>query len=234
MKLKRLAALLALLLFLPGCTPDAAQAAVCSADTEPTAYMALTFDDGPNQKYTPQLLDGLKERDVHATFFLVGNLAEMNDALVWRIAAEGHQIGNHSYDHAKLDKLTEWESRQDVKKCDEILQDILGQGSYWVRPPYGCLTDAECACMDTPLINWSVDTEDWKSQNVDSILDIAYRDCFDGCIILFHDSYKTSVEAALMLIDHLQEQGVKFVTVEELFAVKGVTPENGKSYRMVK
>lgn len=237
MELKRLAALLALLLFLPGCKDNTAQTfspTDPAADTEPIAYMALTFDDGPNQTYTPRLLDGLKERDVHATFFLIGNLAETNDALVWRIAAEGHQIGNHSYDHAQLSKLSQWETKQDVQKCDEILRDILGQGDYWVRPPYGIMTDAECACMDTPLINWSVDTEDWKSQNVDSILDIVYRDCFDGCIILFHDSYQTSVEAALAAVDHLSAQGVKFVTVGELFAIKGITPENGKTYRSVK
>lgn len=230
MKLKRLAALLALLLFLPGCKPKTVQTAACTEDTEPTAYMALTFDDGPSQKYTPQLLDGLKERDVHATFFLVGNLAEVNDALVWRIAAEGHQIGNHSYDHAQLSEMTEWETKQDIKKCDEILRDILGQGDYWVRPPYGMMTEGECACMDTPLIKWSVDTEDWKSKNVDSILDILYRDCFDGCIILFHDCYETSVEAVLAAIDHLSSQGVRFVTVEELFAIKGITPEKGKTY----
>ena len=237
MELKRLAALLALLLFLPGCKDNTAQTfspTDPAADTEPIAYMALTFDDGPNQTYTPRLLDGLKERDVHATFFLIGNLAETNDALVWRIAAEGHQIGNHSYDHAQLSKLSQWETKQDVQKCDEILRDILGQGDYWVRPPYGIMTDAECACMDTPLINWSVDTEDWKSQNVDSILDIVYRDCFDGCIILFHDSYQTSVEAALAAVDHLSAQGVKFVTVGDLFAIKGITPENGKTYRSVK
>ena len=236
MHLKRLAALLALLLFLPGCTAGqtSAFAQTDTEETDPTAYMALTFDDGPNAQYTPQLLDGLKERNVHVTFFLIGNLAETNDALVWRIAAEGHQIGNHSYDHARLDKLSEWETKQDIKKCDAILQEILGQGSYWVRPPYGCLTEGECACMETPLINWSVDTEDWKSQNVDSILDIVYRDCFDGCIILFHDGYQTSVEAALTAIDHLMAQGVQFVTVEELFSIKGIMPEGGKTYRSVK
>ena len=234
MHLKRFAALLALLLVLTGCKPADVPTAVCYADIEPTAYIALTFDDGPNEKYTPQLLDGLKERNVHATFFLVGNLAETNDALVWRIAAEGHQIGNHSYDHARLDKLTEWETKQDIKRCNEVLQGILGQGTYWVRPPYGCLTEGECVCMDTPLINWSVDTEDWKSQNVDSILDIIYRDSFDGCIILMHDCYRTSVEAALAAVDHFQEQGVQFVTVEELFALRGITPERGKTYRSAK
>ena len=225
---------MALLLFLTGCTPAAVSTTACHTENKPTGYMALTFDDGPNAQYTPQLLDGLKERNVHVTFFLVGNLAECNDALVWRIAAEGHQIGNHSYDHARLDKMSEWETKQDIKKCDEVLRDILGQGSYWVRPPYGCLTAGECACMETPLINWSVDTEDWKSQDKDSILDIIYRDSFDGCIILMHDCYPTTVDAALAAIDHFREQGIKFVTVEELFAIKGITPEGGKTYRSVK
>ena len=208
--------------------------ALCgTASAAEKKLVAFTFDDGPST-HTAALLDGLKERNVHVTFFLVGNLAECNDALVWRIAAEGHQIGNHSYDHARLDKMSEWETKQDIKKCDEVLRDILGQGSYWVRPPYGCLTAGECACMETPLINWSVDTEDWKSQNKDSILDIIYRDSFDGCIILMHDCYPTTVDAALAAVDHFREQGIKFVTVEELFAIKGITPEGGKTYRSVK
>ena len=235
MQLKRMLVLLLCLIICTGCSTgtDFLPAAEVVEQPGKTAYMALTFDDGPSEKYTPQLLDGLKERDVHVTFFLVGNLAETNDALVWRIAAEGHQIGNHSYDHAKLSGMTEWEAKQDVYKCREILCQILGEGEYWVRPPYGCLSEGEKCVMEVPLINWSVDPEDWKVQDTDEILDVIYRDCFDGCIILLHDQYAPTVEAALEAIDHLSAQGVQFVTVEELFQIKGVIPEAGVVYRAV-
>ena len=217
--------MLLLLLFLPGCGASVPTAA------DSTVYMALTFDDGPSAQYTPELLDGLTERGVHATFFLVGNLVEDNPELVQRMAAEGHQIGNHSYDHADLTRLTEWEMKQDIARCDVLLCSLLGEKCYWVRPPYGCVSDGECRCIDAPVINWSVDPEDWKVKNTDKVVKSVCDAAFDGCIILLHDRYKTSVDAALQVIDRLQAQGVQFVTVEELLTLRGITPENGTIYR---
>lgn len=196
--------------------------------------VALTFDDGPNPKYTAQLLDGLRRRGVHATFFLIGSQVEENETLVQRMKAEGHQIGNHSYDHAKLTEMNCAAALADISHCDEVLRQLLGEDEYWVRPPYGFIGEETCCEVSAPLIAWSVDTLDWKTRDVGKILDVIYRDYADGAIILMHDQYAATVEAALQAIDHLQAQGVQFVTVQELFARKNIHPVCGTLYRMAK
>ena len=214
-------------------THDAA-AADSAATLEDIKYVALTFDDGPSPRCTPQLLDGLKERGVHATFFVVGCQVVKDPDIVTRMAAEGHQVGNHSYDHKELDKLSAQEAAQDMQKNDQLLQELLGEGDYWVRPPYGLLSEEESSALTVPIINWSVDTEDWKSKDAGKILDIIYRDTGDGDIILLHDRYLNSVSAALQAVDHLQQQGYRFVTVAELLALRGIRPEGGTTYRQAK
>ena len=126
-------------------------------------YVALTFDDGPSPRCTPQLLDGLKARNVHATFFVVGCQVVKDPDIVERMAAEGHQVGNHSYDHKELDKLSLREAAEDMQKNDVLLCQLLGEGDYWVRPPYGLLSEEERQALTVPVIGWSVDTEDWTS-----------------------------------------------------------------------
>mgnify|MGYP004664514843 FL=1 len=194
-------------------------------------YVALTFDDGPSPRCTPQLLDGLKARDVRATFFVVGCQVEKDPDIVVRMAAEGHQVGNHSYDHKELDKLSVREAAEDMEKNDALLHRLLGAGDYWVRPPYGLLSESERQALAVPVIGWSLDTEDWKSKNTEKILDILYRQVSDGDIILLHDRYLNSVSAALQAIDHLQQQGYRFVTVSELLALRGIEAAPGVTYR---
>ena len=234
--MKRIGIMLLSMLLLCGCAArsEPLQQVTAVEKTENACYVALTFDDGPSAKYTPMLLDGLKERGVHATFFLIGSLIEGNEALVQRIKAEGHQIGNHSYDHAKLTEMTCATALADIARGNEALCQTLGEDDYWVRPPYGFIGEETSCAVSAPLISWSVDTLDWKTKDTGKILDIVYRDYADGAIILMHDQYAATVEAALQAIDHLQAQGVKFVTVRELFACKGVVPACGKLYRMVK
>lgn len=234
---ERVLALLGCLLFLTGCGAQQVQQAekvVAAKAADEVHYVALTFDDGPSAKYTARLLDGLKERGVHATFFVIGDLVESNEELVQRMAAEGHQVGNHSYDHAKLDGIQTEEALDDLKLCDEVLCQVLGQDTYWVRPPYGLINDKELASIPAPLVCWSVDTRDWELKNTDQVLDIILRETGDGDIILMHDQYKTSVEAALRAIDRLMAQGVQFVTVKELFSIKAVEPVCGALYRQAK
>ena len=193
-------------------------------------YVALTFDDGPSPRCTPQLLDGLKARNVHATFFVVGCQVVKDPDIVERMAAEGHQVGNHSYDHKELDKLSVREAAEDMAKNDALLHRLLGAGDYWVRPPYGLLSEEERQALTVPVIGWSVDTEDWKSKNAEKILDILYRQISDGDIILLHDRYLNSVSAALQAIDHLQQQGYHFVTVSELLSLRGIEAAPGETY----
>ncbi|MBQ0037769.1 MAG: polysaccharide deacetylase family protein [Clostridiales bacterium] len=233
---RRIVALIFAALFLTGCGAEQEQTAKRTEiiETETTHYVALTFDDGPSDKYTERLLDGLKDRGVHATFFVIGNLVECNEELVQRMAAEGHQVGNHSYDHAQLNRIQTAQALEDLQRCDDLLCRVLGQGTYWVRPPYGLISDVELSDVSAPLVCWSVDTRDWELKNVDQVLDIILRETGDGDIILMHDQYKTSVEAALRAVDRLTAQGVRFVTVEELFAIKAIEPECGALYRQAK
>ena len=235
---RRICTLLTALLLLTACVgaslPERAAAADSPAEVENIKYVALTFDDGPSPRCTPQLLDGLNERGVHATFFVVGCQVVKDPDIVTRMAAEGHQVGNHSYDHKELDKLSAQEAAQDMQKNDQLLQELLGEGDYWVRPPYGLLSEEESSALTVPIINWSVDTEDWKSKDAGKILDIIYRDTGDGDIILLHDRYLNSVSAALQAVDHLQQQGYRFVTVAELLALRGIRPEGGTTYRQAK
>ena len=178
--------------------------------------VALTFDDGPSPKYTPLLLDGLKEKNVRATFFLLGKNVKENQELVQRMQAEGHLLGNHTYNHVQLNKIPETTARQEILKTNNEIYEATGKYPEYMRPPYGAWKKNMELCVEMLPVFWDIDTLDWKSQNVDAILKAAGEEPEDGSIILMHDEYQTSVEAALLLIDRLKEKGYEFVTVDEL------------------
>lgn len=178
--------------------------------------VALTFDDGPSPKYTPLLLDGLKERNVRATFFLLGKNVKENQELVQRMQAEGHLLGNHTYNHVQLNKIPETTARQEILKTNNEIYEATGKYPEYMRPPYGAWKKNMELCVEMLPVFWDIDTLDWKSQNVDAILKTAGEEPEDGSIILMHDEYQTSVEAALLIIDRLKEKGYEFVTVDEL------------------
>ena len=205
---RRICALLLSLLFLGGCGAEETVSVTAVGETPAPKYVALTFDDGPSPRCTPRLLDGLRELGAKATFFVVGCQAEKDPDIVRRIADEGHQVGNHSYDHADLHTLTAAQAAEDLRRNDDLLRQLLGDGD-----------------------NWSVDTEDWRTKDCGKILDVIYRCTGDGDIVLLHDRYQNSVDAALTAIAHLQEQGYVFVTVAELLELKGVAAEPGVTYR---
>ena len=194
-------------------------------------YVALTFDDGPKAGTTDVLLDGLSERRASATFFLIGRQIPGNEALVERMAAEGHQIGNHTWNHARLEGASETVIAQEVGQTDQLLQDLLGPGEYWVRPPYGGVDDTVRATVEVPMVKWCVDPRDWESQDADQVVQAVLETVEPNSILLLHDIYLSSVEAALRLVDLLRQQGYQFVTVRELLALNGITPEAGVLYR---
>lgn len=178
--------------------------------------VALTFDDGPSRKYTPELLDGLKEKGIHATFFLMGKNIEGNEELVKRIQEEGHLIGNHTYNHVQLDKISSALAKEEIEKTSNEIYKITGEYPTYLRPPFGAWRkDLELSVTMFPVM-WDVDTLDWESKNVTSVLHIVENNVEDGSIILMHDGYKTSVEAALKVVDMLTEEGYDFVTVDKL------------------
>ena len=178
--------------------------------------VALTFDDGPHKEYTEELLDGLKERGVRVTFFLMGQNIEGNEDLVKRMHDEGHLIGNHSYSHIQLTKAGAQAVCQAVDRTSKIIEDITGERPQYMRPPYGDWNEQlECDVGMTTVL-WSVDSLDWKLKNKNKIVKRVLKDVEDGDIILMHDIFPTSVQAALELVDTLTRQGYTFVTVDEL------------------
>ena len=178
--------------------------------------VALTFDDGPHQTCTPALLDGLKQRGVKATFFLMGENIAGKEALVQRMQEEGHLIGNHSYRHIQMTKEGAEQACAEIEQTEEIIRSITGSRPEYLRPPYGAWNEQlECRVNLTPVL-WNVDSLDWKLQNTERIVRQVEKDVKSGDIILMHDIFKTSVEAALRIVDDLQKQGYEFVTVEEI------------------
>lgn len=165
--------------------------------------IALTFDDGPHAVYTPKLLDGLKKRGIHATFFLIGKNIEGNEELVKRIQEEGHLIGSHTYNHVQLNKLSESKARDEVLKGCNKIYETTGTYSSFVRPPYGAWKKNLDFCITMIPVSWNVDSLDWKTQNTEKIVKRVVKDVEEGDIILMHDIFDTSVEAALQIADAL-------------------------------
>lgn len=197
---------------------------------EEPKYVALTFDDGPRADTTARLLDGLLERGASATFFVIGEQIPCNEALLQRMKAEGHQIGNHTYSHVRLLKADKDDVVEEVHKSEALLKEAVGEGSFWLRPPYGLIGGERAKLIKTPMIYWSVDPQDWKLLDKDKVTAAVLDAIQPGDIILLHDFYASSVDAALEIIDRLQPEGYAFVTVEELFRIQGVTPQSGTLY----
>ena len=178
--------------------------------------VALTFDDGPHRIYTRNLLDGLRERGVKATFFVVGENISGNEDLIRQMEADGHLIGNHTYDHADISKLSDEENCRELQKTSDLVKEITGHGTAYVRPPFGNWKDTMDCRVTMISVKWTIDTLDWKSKNVTEIIGKVMQQISDHDIILMHDYYETSVEAALQIVDRLQQEGYEFVTVEDL------------------
>lgn len=178
--------------------------------------IALTFDDGPHVVYTEQLLDGLKERGVHATFFLIGQNIEGKEAVVQRMKEEGHLIGNHTYHHVNLKKISESRAEEEILMTCNKIYDTVGICTSFVRPPFGEWKKNLDFDITMIPVSWNVDSLDWTTENVDKTVKRVVKDVKEGDIILMHDIYASSVEASLLIIDILQDKGYEFVTVDEL------------------
>lgn len=178
--------------------------------------IALTFDDGPHPVYTPQMLDGLKEKNVKATFFLLGQQVEKYPDIVKRMSDEGHLIGNHSYKHEQLSKLSSVQACSQVNRTNELIQSITGEYPEYLRPPFGDWKDDLDCQVNMIEVLWDLDTLDWSSKNKSKIINKVVTNVEEGDIILMHDSYESTVSATMELIDILQKEGYEFVTVDEL------------------
>jgi polysaccharide deacetylase family sporulation protein PdaB len=187
--------------------------------------VALTFDDGPDEKYTPRILDILKKNQIKATFFVIGEHAQQYPQMIKRIEQEGHAIGNHSWDHPDLTKLSNDKIQSEIVKTDELVKSITGQAPILFRAPYGALSrDVVADATETGhrIIGWSVDTLDWDGRSVAQILRTVRKEVRPGAIILQHSAggkggnLNNTVEALPQIITYLKQKGYSFVTVPEL------------------
>jgi len=185
--------------------------------------IAITFDDGPDLKFTPQILDILQEKEVVATFFVVGIQVNKYPEILQRIEAEGHLIGNHSYNHPNFTKLTREELADEITRTDELIFGAVGHVPTIVRPPYGASNDEVNELLeelDKSVMLWNIDPRDWDGSAVEDMLENILMNAKDGGNILLHSFGSKHVKNTVMLlplvIDELRAQGYEFVTADEL------------------
>lgn len=198
---------------------DAVQSSIVSEGVlQEKPKIALTFDDGPNASYTPILLDGLKERGIKATFFLIGENVESgeNAQIVKRMHEEGHLIGNHTYHHVEITRVDSATALEELKKTNEAIEQVTGERVEYMRPPFGAWQKNLEKEVNLIPVMWSVDPLDWTTANIDEIVNKVVTETEENDIILLHDCYESSVKAALRIIDLLTEEGYEFVTVDQL------------------
>ena len=195
--------------------------------------VAITFDDGPNKTWTPKVVEALDRRGVKGTFFMVGGWVATKEELVQQMVRSGHQIANHTWEHLDLRELSGEAVRYQVEKSRERLSEVTGQRSFLVRTPFGVRTEKVRAQLNAPLILWSQDPAKGKQVSGEKMARSVISTIRDGDIILLHDSTEANLDAACRIIDALQPKGYDFVTVDELFRLRGVTPQNGQVYKSV-
>ncbi len=198
---------------------------------EDEKYVALTFDDGPSGRFTRRLLDGLAERDAKATFFLCGYRIAQYPKETQRIFDEGHEIGLHGYTHNCMKPM----SRRQIAKELADTKALLPEGckALWLRPPGGCCSDGVrqvAEVTNLSILDWSVDPRDWATRDTAAVGRFVVNRIQDGDVVLLHDMSDSSVDAALAIIDELQAQGFRFVTVSELVKLRDITVKPGKTY----
>ena len=192
-------------------------------------YVALTFDDGPG-KYTKELVELLSKNNVKASFFMVGQNIKNYKSYVKYAYDNGMEICNHSQNHKNLKNLSKDEILDEINSVDDMLEKITGQKPKYYRSPGGNQNDTVLSTIPKPCILWNVDTRDWESRDTQKIIDKTLKEVDDGDIILMHEIYKTTLDAVEPIIVKLKEKGYNFVTVTELYQIKGVPLENGKVY----
>jgi peptidoglycan-N-acetylglucosamine deacetylase len=192
-------------------------------------FIALTFDDGPQEKLTPKLLDLLAEHHIKATFFVIGqNAAEYPD-IVARAAREGHEIGNHSWSHPNLAKMSDENVRRQLRETDDAIKQATGKRPTLMRPPYGNLSTRQKQWVHQEfgykVILWDVDPLDWKRPGPSVVTNRIMKETRPGSIVLSHDIHPGTIEAMHDTLNQLEAKGFKFVTVSELIAMaKPETP----------
>lgn len=192
--------------------------------------IAFTFDDGPYAPVDNRILDTLEAHGGRATFFVVGNRVSNYPSYITRITELGSEIGNHTYDHKNLEELDPEALSLQIESTNDAVEAITGNRPRLVRVPYGAFNGQVTTLAGYPLIQWNVDTLDWKSKDKDQVVQSILANAADGNIILMHDLYESTAAAFEEVVPLLVEQGFKLVTVSELYEARGVALEAGNVY----
>jgi len=192
-------------------------------------FIAFTFDDGPS-KPTWTILETLDEYGIRATFFMVGEMVELRPGTALAVYEAGHEIGNHTYTHPNLNKLSAERAMEEIKSTDALLRELTGAYPTLIRAPGGNITaeNAETYGADRYFIHWTLDTNDWKSRDTDEVYSVVHKRHFDCAVVLMHDLYATTAKAFDKLVPELILEGYTFVTVSEMMDITGL-PE-GRIY----
>ena len=183
--------------------------------------IALTFDDGPYPKVTGHILDVLEKNGVCATFFVLGSRIEGREDVLTRMEELGCEIGNHSFSHADLTRLSKADCQRELSDTDAEIRRVTGHEASVVRPPYGYYNKAVRSAAGRPLILWTVDTNDWRGKAPGEIADYVIQQAKEGSVILMHDQQTQTADAMEMIISTLIDEGFRFVTVSELIRLTG-------------
>lgn len=213
----------------PAVAPQAVPAALRHVNCDLVPCAALTYDDGPDANTTPQLLTILKDNNVQATFFMTGANAAAHPATARQVADAGHAIGNHTYSHPYLTKLTSAAVKNEMDRTDAAIRAATGSAPLLMRPPYGAADATVQAAVGKPLIIWAVDSLDWQSRNPAVFVPKVLKEITPGAVILMHDVDPTTIAGQQELVTSLQTQGYQLVTVPQLFEGTPLLP--GHVYR---
>ncbi len=185
--------------------------------------IAMTFDDGPSEKLTPELLDLLAKHHLHATFFVIGKNVVEHPEILQRAAREGHEIGNHSWSHPAFGKMSDERVRSELQKTDDAIRATIGKRPTLMRPPYGSITARQKKWINAEfgykIILWDVDPLDWKRPGPSVVTSRIVKGTRAGSIVLSHDIHPGTIKAMPDTFDQLEAKGFKFVTVSELIAM---------------
>ena len=187
-------------------------------------YIAMTFDDGPHPQNTPRLLDMLRDRNIKATFYVIGRNVDLYPSITRRIVAEGHEIGNHTYTHGNLTKMSKDGVVSELTRCRNSIAKATGVQPRTMRPPYGALLQAQRSWIREeigyPTILWSVDPRDWQRPGPSVVTSRILSATTPGGIVLAHDLHAPTVDAMPATLDGLLRKGYKFVPVSQLIAME--------------
>jgi peptidoglycan-N-acetylglucosamine deacetylase len=212
----------------PASTPSTIEPGTYSSCQVDGPYIAMTFDDGPSPVNTTRLLDILKQRNIKVTFFMIGPNVVAHPEIARRALAEGHEIGNHSWTHPQLSKLSDQGVTEEITKTQEAIKNACGFTPTLLRPPYGAITKRQREWIEQQfglnVILWTVDPLDWKRPGPTVVTQRILSGARPGAIILSHDIHQQTIEAMPATLDGLMAKGYKFVTVSQLIAMNHPKP----------